>query len=65
MTEEHEITVLDRLDQERVIGRGAGFGKMNKIKGYTINNEMSGGCHCGDEIHESSPIRCLSQVKSS
>ena len=32
------------------IGRGAGFGKMNKINGYTINNEMSGGCQCGDEI---------------
>ena len=32
------------------IGRGAGFGEMNKIKGYTINNELSGGCHCGDEI---------------
>jgi len=47
---EHKPDILDRLDQERVIGRGAGFGKMNKIKGYTINNEMSGGCHCGDEI---------------
>ena len=33
---EHEITILDRLDQERVIGRGAGFGK-KQLKGYTIN----------------------------
>jgi hypothetical protein len=33
---EHEITILDRLDQERVIGRGGGFGK-RPLKGYTIN----------------------------
>jgi hypothetical protein len=33
---EHEINVLDRLDQERSIGRGAGFGK-RPLKGYTIN----------------------------
>jgi hypothetical protein len=33
---EHEITILDRLDQERVIGRGAGFGK-KQLKGYIIN----------------------------
>ena len=33
---EHEITIIDRLDQERVIGRGAGFGK-KQLKGYTIN----------------------------
>ena len=33
---EHEINILDRLDQERVIGRGAGFGK-KQLKGYTIN----------------------------
>ena len=34
---EHEITILDRLlDQERVIGRGGGFGK-KQLKGYTIN----------------------------
>jgi hypothetical protein len=33
---EHEINVLDRLDQERSIGRGAGSGK-RPLKGYTIN----------------------------
>ena len=33
---EHEVTILDRLDPERVIGRGAGFGK-RPLKGYTIN----------------------------
>ena len=33
---EHEITILDRLDEERVIGRGAGFGK-KQLKGYIIN----------------------------
>ena len=33
---EHEINILDRLDQERVIGRGAGFGK-KQLKGYIIN----------------------------
>ena len=38
---EHKPDILDRLDQNMKIGRGAGFGKLNKIKGYTINNEMS------------------------
>jgi hypothetical protein len=33
---EHEVTILDRLDQEREIGRGAGFGK-KQLKGYVIN----------------------------
>jgi hypothetical protein len=51
---EHKPDRLDRLDQKMKIGRGAGFGKMNKIKGYTINNEMSGGCQCGDEIKRGS-----------
>ena len=41
--------ILDRLDQNKKIGRGGGFG-MKQLKGYTINNEISGGCHCGDEI---------------
>jgi len=42
---EHEVNILDRLDPERKIGRGAGFGKKH-LKGYTINIEMSGGCQC-------------------
>ena len=32
------------------IKRGAGFGKMDNIKGYTVNNEMSWGCQRGDEL---------------
>ena len=36
---EHEINVLDRLDQERSIGRGAGFSK-RPLKGYTINIKL-------------------------
>ena len=42
---EHKPDILDRLDDNMKIGRGAGFGK-KQIKGYTINNEMSGGCNC-------------------
>jgi hypothetical protein len=33
---EHKPDILDRLDPERKIGRGAGFGKRT-LKGYTIN----------------------------
>jgi len=44
---EHKPDILDRLDPERSIGRGAGFGK-RPLKGYTINDEMSGGCHCDE-----------------
>ena len=41
---EHKRDILDRLDQNKKIGRGGGFG-MKQLKGYVIN-EMSGGCHC-------------------
>ena len=41
---EHEINILDRLNQERVIGRGGGFNN-KQLKGYVIN-KMSGGGNC-------------------
>ena len=44
---EHKPDILDRLDPERSIGRGAGFGKRT-LKGYNINSEMSGGCMCDE-----------------
>ena len=40
---EHKPDILDRLDENKVIGRGAGFNKRS-LKCYTINDEMSGGC---------------------
>jgi len=43
---EHKPDILDRLDDNKKIGRGAGFGRT--LKGYTINDELSGGCHCDE-----------------
>ena len=44
---EHKPDILYRLDEYKVIGRGAGFNKRS-LKGYTINDEMSGGCQCDE-----------------
>jgi len=44
---EHKPDILDRLDENKKIGRGGGFGNRT-IKGYNINNEMSGGCMCDE-----------------
>lgn len=50
---EHEITILDRLDQERVIGRGAGFMTggaratnrwVEHVKKYAKENNVSYAC---------------------